>query len=269
MKRSFLLRVGGLLLVATLATGGVFMSSPTYAKYVARATYAAAGRVALFDVYYSAGKGATAPTAIPTGGTKFSQADCAVYDINEGGVLGILYEADCVTLENVSATANPGTSIYNHVNTNDGSRIAPGTGGRIGFHFRNNSEVAVRFYFSSSGVAASATSNQPTTMNIQYAVSSSGSPPAATSTDWNSSISSVVGRTVAGSYVDVGPKSSTTTPLYLYWRWPFGTALGAASAQDQADTQIGIDSHNAASNTNAQNRYLRFYYLQIVAEQID
>jgi len=259
IKKSLFLRIGFLMLLATLATSGWFMGSSTYAKYVARATYAASGRVALFAVYAGVTKGYTAsdPAAITTStGTKIHATDCAVVSItNSDGYLGTLYEADFSAQENAgAATPNGDTAVANHLQYNDGRHIAPGTGGRIAVQFYNYSEVAVRFYLGggTDGIGASV-SSVPDNSGIQFCATTTGT--------WQATIGAALSR--ATTYVDVGPKSGSTTPLYVYWRWPFGTAGDAITEQDQYDTNLGINT------TDSDTYRLKISDLAIRCEQID
>ena len=120
-KRNIFLRIGVLMLIATLATSGVFVGSGTYAKYIASAQYEATGRVAKFDVRIN--------------GTTFSKADIGTpYAVtNATGFLGTLYQENCTTPHpggavTIATAARPGASRPPR------RRAAPRVAARLGPH---------------------------------------------------------------------------------------------------------------------------------------
>jgi len=109
-----------------------------------------------------------------------------------------------------------------NVYPDDGTIIAPGTGGYFRIHFENQSEVPVRFSFlTTSGVIA--IGNAPSVVpHLQFATSNAGS--------W-ADLATVLG--------DINPLLDPNMPnhtVQVYWRWPFNpeahvahTALGRAA----------------------------------------
>jgi len=117
MKHNLFLRVGLLLLVATLAMSSIFVASGTAARYVASGTTSAQAMVASFNVTVSGDKLTADNAAAVTAGNFGSQ----------------LKEQDAMTNETTDHV-----SVVAPV-----SLIAPGTGGKIEISIANLSQVGV------------------------------------------------------------------------------------------------------------------------------
>lgn len=240
-KANILLRVGVLLLIATLATSGVFVGS-TSAKYVASASLTASGRVALFKVVARAST--TGSETFPSTWTEISQTGASKKDLGTAFNLGSVYE---LTSEiSVSTTIEPqgtGTSTTAHIENNTGTMFAPGMGGSFGIQVRNDSEVAVRVWLDSANCSISGGSAGTGNLANIIQICATNS---TTDGDWKalSNFADVLKTGNSGSnYVDLAPKSDTTyLAKNLWWRWKFergGTTWGNAS--DVADTDLGVN----------------------------
>jgi hypothetical protein len=264
MKKNIYMRIGVLLFIAVLATSGVFVGSGTYAKYIAAATVEATARVAKFEVQIRKAltTGTTPTWTADNGGyLTFSQSSAAAMNLNTSwGTmnLGTVYDVTPVTPSatpdaNGALTTNikvdlatPETHISTYNTTNDGSIIAPGTGGRFCFQVKNNSEVSVRFSLDSidatAGVGVTYTGTPSvSTANIEF------------STDNNTWYSAndfgamLTAAYNANKWIDLGPGATWTfatdgTQGCIYWRWRFnrGNDATAIKAQDTADTALGV-----------------------------
>jgi len=240
MKKNIYMRIGVLMLIAALATSGVFVGSGTYAKYIASATVEASARVAKFEVRYGAAAGADT-----SGYTTFSQIGAGEYAIGSVS-LGTLYQADCATAHNANISAGSSTQ----------SIIAPGCGGKIGFYFTNRSEVAVRFYLDKATTTATygvkvvnGTNYQlvegtGTGAEIEFAAcDASGALPS--SPVWGSLVNALGDASTSGKYIDLDPNTTTgtaATSRFVYWRWVF------EDNQDGRDTNLGVAAATGAGD---------------------
>jgi len=222
MKRVYPLRIAVLVLIFCFATCGVVSS--TGAKYITAASLPAAAQVAEFNIQVNgsgniaaAGFGGTVPSIIGTGlGTLWQPATRS-----DGATA--TYNGDGNLIPNVAH--NPTGTLL--ISTDNGTLIAPGTGGRINFSVTNASEVRVKITIE----AGSAGITGIPTARIEYSADNSTWKELANINDvWNSSYV---------KEVELGPGESiaaTDAELSLYWKWIFyrdGT-------QDAADTALGI-----------------------------
>jgi len=231
-KRNIFLRIGVLMLIATLATSGVFVGSGTYAKYIASAQYEATGRVAKFDVRIN--------------GTTFSKADIGTpYAVtNATGFLGTLYQENCTT-------PHPGGASTATINAIDGSLIAPGTGGKMSFEFTNYSEVSVRFWLDTA-TAVTFANGLASTADIQFASGNSSGPTGS----WGTLASALSDGDTGTNFVDLAPMTTTgsaTTSKAVYWRWQFDCG------RDAEDTALGVATTPGTMSLN----------VRIKAKQLD
>jgi len=236
MKKNIYMRIGVLMLIAALATSGVFVGSGTYAKYIAAAEVNASARVAKFQVQYGATTSGTF--------TNFSQASAAPVVIQASGPLGTLLQPASSYADHpiYNASTNPTGTIVGV--TGNKTIIAPGTGGKIGFYFTNLSEVAVRFYLDPSCTVSfgSATTrlNSETAKEIEFAPA--GASGAVPTTGWGSLVDALGDATTAGKYIDLPPNTTTASAAncrFVYWRWVF------EASRDARDTALGVAAVSA------------------------
>ena len=198
MKKNLFLRVGALMLVATLASCGIFIGTGTTAKYVASANVQASGQVAKFSVLINDGEIANA-TLTPTTVNAGDLSDSTIWQATDMG-----------------GTAHPAGTTTGTITTNDGSLIAPGTGGKFAFKIENKSQVTVKVT-----ISAATTANLLPTAKIVFSDTASGT--------YGADLSSAIG------VITLHPGAAATTKD-IYWKWPFTGAAG----QDAADTALGI-----------------------------
>jgi len=239
-KRNIFLRIGVLMLIATLATSGVFVGSGTYAKYAATKEGSAQARVASFHVF--------------VGGTEFSSSGVTGTEhiITASGPLGPLLQPSASFASHPGGSP-PGTMGVPTISAVDGSLIAPGTGGRLYFTFTNTSEVSVRFWLDSVASTVSL-GNGLTTNEIKFAVDNSGIPGT-----FGTSLATALGS-YGANYVDLGPASGATSVTRgVFWQWPF----------DQGTSQNGQDTILGKAAQTLANAGTLTLTLKIRAQQID
>jgi len=199
-KINIFIRIGLLLLIATLATSGVFIGSGTYSKYIASANVSAEAKVAKFDVRVN--------------GTDPSTNQI----VKAGGV------AATITLTNVGALLQPpgmATHSTATISTTNGSIIAPGTAGKMSFTVYNYSEVAIDVWFATASTSPTIPSNS----GIVFCNAS------------GVAYSNFAAALDAIGVINLGPGSVTTTNTGakdIYWQWPFN------NDNDANDTTLGV-----------------------------
>jgi len=255
-KRNIYLRTAVLMLIACVATSGVFFVSGTSAKFIAGASLNASATVALFNVQIKdsvsgvGGNGdfvdfdrvdAGAMTAI-TLFTDFGKGRAKIYctdpwgtpecHVKPGACLHVPgpCETWCKTPCAVHA-ACPG-----NVDVALGDLIAPGTMGCMEFTFKNLSEVSVKFY-----IDQAAFQGIPTAKLTFYGTDQAGLP-AENDGDF-------AGADALSAFLKGGAKEVSVTihpdgndqTIYLWWCWPFYRG----ATQDKADTDLGEDAQTA------------------------
>ena len=261
-KRNIFLRIGVLMLIATLATSGVFVGSGTYAKYVASKGGNAKARVAHFHVEVS-DRDFSGDSSSFVG--EFSNATHTAKTITASGDLGILLQPTISAGAWGTHPGGPGSGTVDldTISAVDGSIIAPGTGGRLSFVFTNRSEVSVRFWLAtvSTTVESIANLTKGLTVNeIKFAYDNgSGTAPALSQFG---TLAAALGSYTT-QYVELGPWNGTGSPpsaaIGVYWQWPFEQS----PAQNTQDTILGEDAQNTS------NAGLMEMILKIRAQQVD
>jgi len=235
-KRNIYLRIATLLLIASVATTGVFMGTGTTAKYVAEATVKAEARVATFDVRINASNTNIAQNYI--NGT--------MLEVEVDGVGSLLQPHP------FSPAIPVGTAMSAHtvaptgtILSITGDMIAPGTAGKVDITVHNHSEVAVKVEFIEiEGYEVTI----PTGSRVEFSHTADGN-------DWHEDINDallklssktgaadIIGAvTGATGVIELPPKASggtagNTGAKSLYWRWPFSRS----DDQDTADTKLGV-----------------------------
>ncbi|MCL2530795.1 MAG: hypothetical protein FWE40_01395 [Oscillospiraceae bacterium] len=143
-----------------------------------------------------------------------------------------------------------------HVVPNNGSVIAPGTGGYFELIFENQSEVPVRFRMHNAAPSGWFRIGSPPTMQeegrgiIEFALSSAG--------PWDGLLATLGSMTP--QVLDPG---ETGTPIQIYWRWPFASGAHAANAV-HPDTALG-----RSAARNPENPPGLEVVLQFIAEQLE
>jgi len=338
MKKNIYLRIALLMLVAAIATSGVFIGSGTTAKYVAAAKFDASARVAKFELQIAKNGDSIAATPTfgswvtfsrsnidepynlrtdSTGGTAWGAMNFAlgekIYDMttirqnkNNFSLSTPTTVGSSVNFNDVEDGTNNTleTGITKHLETADGSIIAPGTGGRLRLSIKNNSEVAVRVYFDSIltkveyGNPTGPTTPAATSLSAvagQYPITPN--PTIATanlqfSTDnitWYNEnqfaqmLATGSPSEASAKYIEIDPMKEWTyaAPTAgqakgdLYWRWQFSdwdpdaaSGRGAPGDQDRRDTALGVA---AAIATQYQMADVQHVYLTISvrAVQVD
>ena len=256
-RTNIFLRIGVMLIIATLATSGIFIGSGTSARYVAEAELAAQARVARFAVY----AGVTGNPAFANGG-RFSQTGAAIVHLTPAGSpLNSITGGAAGSLWDTLGAAPGGGPAETDITVNDGTIIAPGTWGRIPLWFRNDSEVTVRFRLDT----VDSTATGIPTANIQF--SHNG-------TAWVDTLAAALTAANASPTLELPPVATlggTGTPvgMNVYWRWRF-MATGTPAqiqAQDVADTNLGVAAAEAGADFNARPGLT--LTLNIRAEQVD
>ena len=210
-KKNLFLRIAMLMLIATVATCGVFVGSGTTAKYVAQATATATAEVALFDVKIQTGASTWSPNiAVTTYGVSVNQLGQLLQPAgtNGDGALSMNHSANTI------------------INSTTGTHIAPGTGGKVTITLRNDSEVAVDVWL----VASSGTVDYPTGSGIVFSNAVAGT--------FGTLADAMAAANGGGTNkIRLDPVGGTTTAqtFDLYWKWPFYTSAG----QDTTDTNLG------------------------------
>ncbi|MCL2300703.1 MAG: hypothetical protein FWC27_11240 [Firmicutes bacterium] len=265
-KRNIFLRIAVLMLIAVLATSGVFVGSGTYAKYIAAANVEASARVAKFDVKVN--------------GTTFSSATAAAVTVTGslGSVFELFNDGDDSNL-NYPATSggtgngngrvsdqaeNANPSTLKHLDNITGTLICPGIGGKISVLFKNDSEVAVRFWLDTATVThIGNNTNDISTATIQFSHENK----TASFTTLAAAITAAKGSL---AYIDLVPGETASAPIDLWWRWRFSTN----GTQDDDDTKLGVlaakytGADETASGTSSGTPGLKLT-LAVKAQQID
>jgi|GEM_PF-3543414 len=152
-KSNLLMRIGVLLMIAVMATTGVFVGTGTAARFVAEGNVEATARVARFDVRAGIrGADGNFPTT-----TNFARAGAANAGIisTTTTLSGPLWDTGNWPANPLTVSTTAGAHLERErlingqpgfVRPAEGTIIAPGTGGRIDLRFANYSEVAVRFF---------------------------------------------------------------------------------------------------------------------------
>ena len=238
MKRNGILRIGIILLVATLATGGIFAGNCiTHAKYVSVGVGTATARVARFSVLvnYTTGPGGATPVpSIQVAGTAGTRAAIAT--------LSNLGQVYCTYDSLVEPQSNGAANISGaHIYYNDGRLLAPGTYGRFQINFQNTSEVAVRVYVDFS---KSAVTSCPANAKIEISPNSNFTTPVQV---FNSGSATTYMSSITNTVITLAPNSGVSAVQNIYWRWPFGTqSTGGSnntpnvSGNDTIDTPLGV-----------------------------
>jgi len=258
-KRNIFLRIGVLMLIAVLATSGVFIGSGTFAKYIAAANVEAAARVAKFQVQINQAK-LTTPAFLDfqdNSGTKGIIASVFTDFHDPDGNSRIYCTGGTDTRGGTEVHVSPGTGLTRPASPGDKDRIiAPGTMGRLTVELKNLSEVSVKFYFDTATVFNSQVANA----DLRFLVTVDDlTVPAQLS-------SLLTATTVTGSTatsLTIHPGDTTVHTLTLWWEWIFenGANATAINAQDIRDTQLGISALTGTVNASAT--------LHIKAEQVN
>jgi len=243
MRRSnIFLRIGVLLLIGVMATSGIFVGSGTFAKYVADAGVSAMGHVARFDVRVE--RTIWNPLLNDgVGGNAF------VLSGNIADPYTILGESRLGTVTQEHNFEIPHNVYADAVTllTDDGSLIAPGTGGKILFNVHNFSEVAVDVSFSED---SSNLVTIPNGSGIQFSYDSINW------TNFSGALTAL--NNAAGGVFRLPPMTGANAPniseefndgyeIGLYWRWEFqrGTTDAEQNEFNSADTALGVTAARA------------------------
>jgi len=211
MKRiNIFLRISALMLIAILASSGVFVGSSTYAKYIASAEVTATANVALFKVLIG-----TQDITV-NGGTTYT------------GALALtkseVYEQDGATLESHAGDL--------HLDPHAGTIVCPGTSGKCSFTITNSSQVMVEFRLTQGTTpAAFGMANIGFGTTAANATNKGTAGIATMFTNWNTAYGTT-GNTAGWRKLAI---NETYTVDNLWWKWQFYES----AANDGTDTTAG------------------------------
>ena len=188
MRKNKMMRVAAVLAVAALLTTSAL--SGTFAKYTSSASASDSARVAKWSF-------------------KVGDKDIVANETISFDLFNTVKEATLATDET-------------HIQSTDGSIIAPGTGGSFAIVLKNESEVTAKY-----GIKFTATnaSNVP----IEYTLNKDA-------TNWESDISKL-NITADDTNTALTYKDGTKT-IDVYWRWAF-TDTSDETTRDKSDTELG------------------------------
>lgn len=191
MRKNKMMRFASGLLVATLLTTSII--SGTFAKYTSNASATDSARVAKWS--------------FTVGGKDIAKSEEISFDL-----FNTVNEEDAKTAEG-------------HIQTTDGTIIAPGTGGSFDIVLENKSEVTAKY-------AIDFTETKNTTdpvIPIEYSTDG---------TTWKSDINDL--DITADDTKTALTFNGGTATIKVYWRWAYDATTPVRGQSDDNDTKLGV-----------------------------